>query len=593
VLAAFTGLLRRHTGRGDFPVATITAGRTRAELEPLVGYFTNTLIIRAAAGGDPDFGELLARTRGATLAAYDHQDLPFSHLVEALRVERPGDPLLLEVLFLLQPPSSEVAVPDAEVGSLPVEANQGQDFALVLDLFEAGGGLFGTFRYNQAFFDSTTGLRWRGHLEALLAGAAADPTRPLTELPLLSEGERHQVTVEWGEAVRLDNGPAPIGIWGEVAGAPAGRPGRFRADGTVETSPPAAASPAEPAAAPASGGPAATTATTATSATVASGEPGEPDRSLASLSAAKRKLLAKRIRGEAGSAGSGSASAGARRETQLLVDLQPERPAVAARPPFFCVHAIGGAVLSYRDLALELGREQPFYGIQAAGLAGERAVDDIPAMAAQYAAAVEAAAPHGPYLLGGWSFGGVVAFEMARQMRQRGRRVALVALLDSWAPALVPLPVPVREDDLVRLYLRDQAGLQGLDVSWLDGEPPGMGEAAALNWLLARAHENGLLRANLRPEQVRPILDVYSANVRAGAAYQPQPGGGHLTLFRPGNSPEPTNGWSALADEPVEVHEMDADHYSMLAPPAVTGLADRLRSCIERSLAAFVPEARP
>jgi thioesterase domain-containing protein len=180
---------------------------------------------------------------------------------------------------------------------------------------------------------------------------------------------------------------------------------------------------------------------------------------------------------------------------------------------------------------------------------------------------------------------------MARQMRQRGRPVALVALLDSWAPALVPLPV--REDDVVRLYLRDQAGLQGLDASWLDAEPPGMGEAAALDWLLAQAQENGLLRANLRPEQIRPILDVYSANVRAGAAYPPLSGGGRLTLFRPRTSPDPTNGWSALADEPVEVHEMAADHYSMLAPPAVAGLADSLRSCIERSLAAFVPETRP
>ena len=216
VLAAFTGLLRRHTGRGDFPVATITAGRTRAELEPLIGYFTNTLIIRAAAGGDPGFGELLARTRAATLAAYDHQDLPFSLLVEALRA---GGPPLFEVLFLLQPPSSEVAAPDAEVAEFPVEGTGAQDFALVLDLIETGGGLTGTFSYNQALFDSTTALRWRGHLEALLAGAAADPTRPLTELPLLSDGERHQVTFEWGEAVHVDGGPAPIGIWGELAGA--------------------------------------------------------------------------------------------------------------------------------------------------------------------------------------------------------------------------------------------------------------------------------------------------------------------------------------------------------------------------------------
>ncbi len=285
VLAAFTGLLRRHTGRGDFPVATITAGRTRAELEPLVGYFTNTLLIRAAAGGDPSFGELLARTRGATLAAYDHQDLPFSLLLEALRAER-GEPPLFEVLFLLQPPSSEVAAPDAAVAQFPVEGTQSQDFALVLDLVEAGGGLIGTFRYNQALFDSTTALRWRGHLKALLAGAAADPTRPLTELPLLSEGERHQVTFEWGEAVHVDGGPAPIGIWGEWAGAPAapaGRRARRLADGTLEVS---ASAPAFAAPAP-----------------IAPRGPGEPARSLDSLSAAKRKLLAKRIRGEAGSGG--------------------------------------------------------------------------------------------------------------------------------------------------------------------------------------------------------------------------------------------------------------------------------------------------
>ena len=165
--------------------------------------------------------------------------------------------------------------------------------------------------------------------------------------------------------------------------------------------------------------------------------PAEPARGLESLSAAKRKLLAKRIRGEAGS---GGAPTGVRREPSLLVDLQPERPAgvavAAGRPPFFCVHAIGGAVLCYRDLALGLGGEQPFYGIQAAGLEGGHAVDDLPAMAARYAAAVEAAAPHGPYLLGGWSFGGVVAFEMAHQMQQRGRPVALVALLVGASPSV-------------------------------------------------------------------------------------------------------------------------------------------------------------
>ena len=118
--------------------------------------------------------------------------------------------------------------------------------------------------------------------------SAADPTRPLTELPLLSEGERHQVTFEWGEAVHVDGGPAPIGIWGELAGAPAGRPARRLADGTLEVSAPAPAGLPEPAEAK----------TTPALAPPAPIEPAEPARSLDSLSAAKRKLLAKRLRGE-------------------------------------------------------------------------------------------------------------------------------------------------------------------------------------------------------------------------------------------------------------------------------------------------------
>src|SRR4029077_8430297 len=104
-----------------------------------------------------------------------------------------------------------------------------------------GGRLKGTFSYNQALFDPTTALRWRGHLEALLAGAAGGPARAPPALPLLSEGERHQVTVEWDEAVRLDGGPAPIGIWGEVAGAATG--GRRRRAPRPPPGPPAGRAP--------------------------------------------------------------------------------------------------------------------------------------------------------------------------------------------------------------------------------------------------------------------------------------------------------------------------------------------------------------
>src|SRR6185436_3697203 len=101
-----------------------------------------------------------------------------------------------------------------------------------------------------------------------------------------------------------------------------------------------------------------------------------------------------------------------------------------------------------------------------------------------------------------------------------------------------------------------------------------------------RSRETGLLKANLRSAQVRPLLDVYRANLRAAAAYRPGPYSGRLTLFRPLASPHPTNGWEALAREPVEVHALVADHYSLLAPPAVAALARRLDAGIARELEA-------
>lgn len=320
--------------------------------------------------------------------------------------------------------------------------------------------------------------------------------------------------------------------------------------------------------------------------------PGDPARRLEGLSPAKRKLFEMRLRGEP-AAGAGTPQGGARPSSSLLVDLRPERrPSAGDRPPFFCVHPIGGSVLAYRELASRLGPEQPFYGIQAAGLtgpAGEPAIEDLPAMATAYADAVEAAvestASRGSYLLGGWSFGGVVAFEMARQLRDRGRRVGLVALLDSWAPAPTPLEVDLGEAEIVRNFLRDQAGLQGLDAGWIDERPKAAdkaGEGETIEWLLARSRETGLLK--VRSAQVRPLLDVYRANLRAGAAYRPGPYAGRLVLFRPLASPHPTNGWEALAGGPVEVHELVADHYSLLALPAVAALAKRLGAGIAREL---------
>ena len=107
---------------------------------------------------------------------------------------------------------------------------------------------------------------------------------------------------------------------------------------------------------------------------------------------------------------------------------------VGSNRPFFCVHPAGGSVICYIDLARFLGLEQPFYGLQASGLDGQQEpYTQIEDMAAHYTEALRVVQPEGPYFLGGWSMGGIVAFEMAQQLQAQGQKIALLALIDTVA----------------------------------------------------------------------------------------------------------------------------------------------------------------
>src|SRR5262249_39565166 len=113
-----------------------------------------------------------------------------------------------------------------------------------------------------------------------------------------------------------------------------------------------------------------------------------------------------------------------------LVAIQPQGSA----RPFFCVHAVSGNVLCYRTLAHRLGAQQPFYALQARGVDDEQEPQTrVEAMAADYLEAVQTVQPHGPYLLGGWSMGGLIALEMAKQLEAQGEEVRLLALFDTKA----------------------------------------------------------------------------------------------------------------------------------------------------------------
>ena len=203
LLSAFVTLLYRYSGQEDIVVGSPIAGRTRVEIEDLIGFFVNTLVLRTDLSGNPSFRELLGRVRETALAANAHQDLPFEKLVEELQPERDlSMSPLFQVMFTLQNAPGEVLeLPGLTLSPLEMD-NETAKFDLTLSMIEGEGGLRGSIEYNTDLFEEATIERMLGHYETLLEGIVADPEQQLSHLPLLTEGERHQLLVEWNDTRR-------------------------------------------------------------------------------------------------------------------------------------------------------------------------------------------------------------------------------------------------------------------------------------------------------------------------------------------------------------------------------------------------------
>ncbi|HEU0078288.1 MAG TPA: amino acid adenylation domain-containing protein, partial [Longimicrobiaceae bacterium] len=220
LLACFQALLWRWSGQEDVVVGTPVAGRTQTELEGLIGYFANTLVLRAELAGAEGFGALLGRVREATLGAFAHQELPFERLVEELAPERSlGHTPLFQVMFSLQP-REEGGPP--RLGSVAAEPLPGiaepAKFDLALAMEDAGERYVGGLLYRRELFEAATTERMAGHFVALLGAVAADPERPLAEVEILGEAERARVLEEWGAAgVRVPVGRLVPELFSEQA----------------------------------------------------------------------------------------------------------------------------------------------------------------------------------------------------------------------------------------------------------------------------------------------------------------------------------------------------------------------------------------
>jgi thioesterase domain-containing protein len=262
-----------------------------------------------------------------------------------------------------------------------------------------------------------------------------------------------------------------------------------------------------------------------------------------------------------------------------LVPIQPR----GTERPLYLVHPVGGNVLCYAELARGLGENQPVYGLQSLGLAGGAPQETVETMAASYVAAVKAAQPEGPYRLGGWSIGGVIAYEMAQQLRASGDEVALLALLDSLAPARSRGEEVEAIDEALLLagLARDLGGLSGRPVALDPAELSGLDPEAGLARVVERVRAAGALPAGLGEEPIGRLWRVFRANVRAVRAYAPEPYPGEVLLFVTFGNPERGSlgadlGWGRLAGGGLTAGDLPGDHYSLLREPGVEALAARL-----------------
>ncbi|MBD2244331.1 non-ribosomal peptide synthetase [Nostoc sp. FACHB-888] len=258
-----------------------------------------------------------------------------------------------------------------------------------------------------------------------------------------------------------------------------------------------------------------------------------------------------------------------------LVEIQPN----GSKPPFYCIHGLGGEVLCFRELALHLGPDQPFYGLQPQGLDGKHPFHtQIEDMATHYIQEIQTLQPNGPYFLGGYSFGGVVAFEMARQLQDQGEQVGIIVMLDSCRPGY-----SWRAPLIKRVFLHlNKIVQQGPAYLW----------QRAVRWSYWRKSNlqnayNRYLEGALDLPATDKHLKIIDINTQAVSEYIFSPYLGRAILLRTedenrdeaiGTEYDPQFGWGEIVAGGLDIHYIPGSHLDLLNEPYVQVVAEKLKN---------------
>jgi thioesterase domain-containing protein len=417
LLATFQTFLHRLSAQNDVLVQTTTAGRPRAELESIVGYFASTLAIRTRFEDDPAFTSVLQSVRESALSAAENADVPFAELSNVLKARgavQQGSGL--QVMFLMQNNESALLrLGDATLEPRGVDARVAK-MDLMLSTGEQREGLRLALEYRTDLFDASTADRFVAQITALLEGVAADPTRPVSEYPLDASGGRVYASTVAPPRAHAGNGAG--------AHAPGDRLHPFQPPRTLLEHE-----------------------------LVQIWEQLFPGQQIGvlddffeigghSLLAMRMLTEVERMRGRRVPLAwlfesSTIQKLGARLGAEVQATKEPPIVAIQERAtgkPIAFVHGdVRGGGWYCRRLAPLAAPESPFYLLPTIGVDSELLPWTIESMASIHVDELQKVQPHGPYTLAGFCSGGLIAFEMARQLRAKGEQIERLVIMDAAA----------------------------------------------------------------------------------------------------------------------------------------------------------------
>jgi len=279
----------------------------------------------------------------------------------------------------------------------------------------------------------------------------------------------------------------------------------------------------------------------------------------------------------------GSASVNGSNATwSSLVKIQTK----GSKPPLFFIHPLGGEILCYHSLALHLGSEQPVYGLQPKGLDGKQPpYTQIEQMASYYIQEIQTIQPNGPYFLGGYSFGGMIAFEMAQQLHRLGEKVGFLVMIDTSLPGCEQR-APFRK----RVFLHLNHVLQQ-GPAYLGKKFVGWREWGTYNLKQRYKHHLSVVHQISDTDEHLKVID---ANVQARDEYVIQVYPGRITLLRTedqyrdeavGIQYDPLFGWGNVVAGGIDLHYVPGSHLSVLKEPHVRVVAEKLQTCLTQAMA--------